>query len=142
VAGLVFTGYPGASRSARQVQASAKLFFDVFRQHDPGNLLLAQAEAETLAQELDVERLQRCLARMAAAPQLSFTRPQRLTPFAFPLMVERLRERVTTEQLNQRVLRLLAEMEAAQQHTSPGPAATAGVPPRRRRSARVRRPSP
>jgi ATP-dependent Lhr-like helicase len=113
VAGLVFTGYPGASRSARQVQASAKLFFDVFRQHDPGNLLLAQAEAETLAQELDVERLQRCLARMAAAPQLSFTRPQRLTPFAFPLMVERLRERVTTEQLNQRVLRLLAVMEAA-----------------------------
>jgi ATP-dependent Lhr-like helicase len=95
------------------VQASAKLFFDVFRQHDPGNLLLAQAEAETLAQELDVERLQRCLARMAAAPQLSFTRPQRLTPFAFPLMVERLRERVTTEQLNQRVLRLLAVMEAA-----------------------------
>ena len=113
VAGLVFTGYPGASRSARQVQASAKLFFDVFRQHDPGNLLLAQAEAETLAQELDVERLQRCLARMAASAQLSFTRPQRLTPFAFPLMVERLRERVTTEQLNQRVLRLLAEMEAA-----------------------------
>jgi ATP-dependent Lhr-like helicase len=50
---------------------------------------------------------------MAAAPQLSFTRPQRLTPFAFPLMVERLRERVTTEQLNQRVLRLLAVMEAA-----------------------------
>jgi ATP-dependent Lhr-like helicase len=79
---------------------------------------------------------------MAASAQLSFTRPQRLTPFAFPLMVERLRERVTTEQLNQRVLRLLAEMEAAQQHTSPGPVATAGVPPRRRRSARVLRPSP
>jgi ATP-dependent Lhr-like helicase len=114
VAGLVFTGYPGASRSARQVQASARLFFDVFRQHDPANLLLAQAAAETLAQELDVERLQRCLARMAAG-QISFTRPPRLTPFAFPLMVERLRERVTTEQLHQRVLRLLAEMEAALQ---------------------------
>jgi ATP-dependent Lhr-like helicase len=113
VAGLVFTGYPGAGHSARQVQASAKLFFDVFKQHDPGNLLLAQAEAETLAQELDVERLQRCLARMAGAAQLSFTRPQRLTPFAFPLMIERLRERVSTEQLHQRVLRLLAEMEAA-----------------------------
>ena len=148
VAGLVFTGYPGASRSARQVQASAKLFFDVFRQHDPGNLLLAQAEAETLAQELDVERLQRCLARMAASAQLSFTRPQRLTPFAFPLMIERLRERVTTEQLNQRVLRLLAEMEAAMQ---PAPAGTAGAvapapggpvgPTRKRRSPRVRHPA-
>ena len=119
VAGLVFTGYPGAGRSARQVQASAKLFFDVFRQHDPGNLLLAQAEAETLAQELDVERLQRCLARMAQAGQICLTRPKRFTPFAFPLMVERLRERVTTEQLNQRVLRLLAQMEAALRPSTP-----------------------
>jgi ATP-dependent Lhr-like helicase len=134
VAGLVFTGYPGAGRSARQVQASAKLFFDVFRRHDPGNLLLAQAEAETLAQELDVERLQRCLARMGTSGSLTFTRPQRLTPFAFPLMVERLRERVTTEQLHQRVLRLLAEMEAALQ---PSPSAAA-KPARRRGSARVR----
>jgi ATP-dependent Lhr-like helicase len=128
VAGLVFTGYPGAGHSARQVQASAKLFFDVFKQHDPGNLLLAQAEAETLAQELDVERLQRCLARMGAAGSLTLTRPQRLTPFAFPLMIERLRERVTTEQLNQRVLRLLAEMEAL--------TPAAAVQPRRQRRPR------
>jgi ATP-dependent Lhr-like helicase len=142
VAGLVFTGYPGASRSARQVQASARLFFDVFRQHDPGNLLLAQAEAETLAQELDVERLQRCLARMAAG-QISITRPPRLTPFAFPLMVERLRERVTTEQLHQRVLRLLAEMEAALQAGSRGPAAAPPPRPARKRGpGRARRPGP
>jgi ATP-dependent Lhr-like helicase len=136
VAGLVFTGYPGADRSARQVQASAGLFFDVFRQHDPGNLLLAQAEAETLAQELDVQRLQRCLARMAAAGQIRLTRPQRLTPFAFPLMVERLRERVTTEQLNQRVLRLLAEIEAALQPAAAGLSTGASGPGSRRRRGR------
>lgn len=132
VAGLVFTGYPGAGRSARQVQASAKLFFDVFRQHDPGNLLLAQAEAETLAQELDVERLQRCLARMAQAGQICLTRPKRFTPFAFPLMVERLRERVTTEQLNQRVLRLLAQMEAALRPSTPADEPPAPAPRRRK----------
>jgi ATP-dependent Lhr-like helicase len=132
VAGLVFTGYPGAGRSARQVHASAKLFFDVFRQHDPGNLLLAQAEAETLAQELDVERLQRCLARMAQAGQICLTRPKRFTPFAFPLMVERLRERVTTEQLNQRVLRLLAQMEAALRPSTPADEPPAPTPRRRK----------
>ena len=132
VAGLVFTGYPGAGRSARQVQASAKLFFDVFRQHDPGNLLLAQAEAETLAQELDVERLQRCLARMGEVGQICLTRPERFTPFAFPLMVERLRERVTTEQLNQRVLRLLAQMEAALRPTIPADVPRSTAPRRRK----------
>jgi len=135
VAGLVFTGYPGAGRSARQVQASAKLFFDVFRQHDPGNLLLAQAEAETLAQELDVERLQRCLARMAQAGQICLTRPQCFTPFAFPLMVERLRERVTTEQLNQRVLRLLAQMEAALRPSTPADEPKPTTPRRRKSRA-------
>ncbi|MDP4300048.1 ligase-associated DNA damage response DEXH box helicase [Leptothrix discophora] len=132
VAGLVFTGYPGAPRSTRQVQASSSLFFDVFRKFDPGNLLLAQAEAETLAQELDVERLQRCLARMAAG-EVVMTRPARITPFGFPLMVERLRERISNEPLNQRVQRLLAELEAAAQG-QPAPADPAAVKsPRRRR---------
>ncbi|MEY8688304.1 MAG: DNA ligase-associated DEXH box helicase, partial [Leptothrix sp. (in: b-proteobacteria)] len=112
VAGLVFTGYPGAPKSTRQVQASSRLFFDVFRQHDPANLLLAQAEAETLAQELDFERMERCLQRLAAG-EVVIRRTERFTPFAFPLVVERLREKVSTEQLSERVRRLVAEMEKA-----------------------------
>jgi ATP-dependent Lhr-like helicase len=132
VAGLVFTGYPGAPCSTRQVQASSSLFFDVFRKFDPGNLLLAQAEAETLAQELDVERLQRCLARMAAG-EVVMTRPTRLTPFGVPLMLERLRERISNEPMNQRVQRLLAELEAAVQGRTPTPALRS---PRRRDTGR------
>ncbi|MFM2058977.1 MAG: hypothetical protein RLY71_3362, partial [Pseudomonadota bacterium] len=108
----VFSGFPGAPRSARQVQASSRLFFDVFRQYDPGNLLLAQAEAETLAQELDFERMQRCLQRLARC-EVVMRRTERFSPFAFPLLVERLRERLSTEQLSERVRRLVAEMEAA-----------------------------
>ncbi|MEY2653051.1 MAG: hypothetical protein RLZZ524_78, partial [Pseudomonadota bacterium] len=130
VAGLVFTGYPGAPRSTRQVQASSSLFFDVFRKFDPGNLLLAQAEAETLAQELDVERLQRCLARLASGERL-ITRPSRPTPFGVPLMLERLRERISNEPLNQRVQRLLDELEAAVQGR-PATSPTAVRSPRRR----------
>jgi ATP-dependent Lhr-like helicase len=112
VAGLVFTGYPGAPKSARQVQASSRLFFDVFRQYDPGNLLLAQAEAETLAQELDFERMERCLQRLSRC-EVVMRRTERFTPFAFPLLVERLREKVSTEQLSERVRRLVEEMERA-----------------------------
>ncbi|MDH5539563.1 MAG: ligase-associated DNA damage response DEXH box helicase, partial [Rhizobacter sp.] len=48
VAGLVFSGYPGAPRSNRQLQASSGLFFEVFRKYDAGNLLLGQAQAEVL----------------------------------------------------------------------------------------------
>jgi ATP-dependent Lhr-like helicase len=112
VAGLVFTGFPGAPRSTRQVQASSRLFFDVFRQHDPANLLLAQAEAETLAQELDFERMQRCLTRLASC-ELVLRRTERVSPFAVPLLVERLRERLSTEQISERVRRLVEQMEKA-----------------------------
>ncbi|RYG41036.1 DNA ligase-associated DEXH box helicase, partial [bacterium] len=38
VAGLVFPGFPGMNKSAKQVQASSGLFFDVFSRYDPDNL--------------------------------------------------------------------------------------------------------
>ena len=116
VAGLVFQGFPGAPKSTRQVQASSSLFYEVFRKHDRGNLLLTQAEAEALEQELEIGRLRATLARMRER-QLVFTRPPRFTPFAFPLMVERLREAVTTEKLSDRVQRLLAELEQAAENS-------------------------
>ena len=39
--------------------------------------------------------------------------PPRPTPFAFPLMVEMFRERLTTEALETRVARMVGELEAA-----------------------------
>jgi Lhr-like helicase len=94
------------------VQASSSLFYEVFRKHDAGNLLLTQAETEALEQELEIGRLRETLERIATW-ELCITRPEHATPFSFPLMVERFREEVTTEKLNQRIERMLAELEAA-----------------------------
>jgi ATP-dependent Lhr-like helicase len=88
------------------------LFFEVFRKYDPGNLLLAQAEREVLAQELELQRLAAALGRMAAQ-RLQWAELRTPSPFALPLMVERLRERLSTEQLKDRLDRLLAEGERA-----------------------------
>ncbi len=112
VAGLVFGGYPGAPKSLRQVQASSSLFFEVFRKYDAGNRLLGQAEAEVLAQELELGRLRATLERLHALPleRVALKTP---SPFALPLMVERLREQLSTEKLKDRLDRLLAEGEAA-----------------------------
>lgn len=112
IAGLIFQSHPGEARSQRQLQASASLYFDVFRQHDPENRLLLQAEAELLSAELDVDSLGRTLARLAAQ-KLDVRALAQPTPLAFPLMVERLRERASTESLAQRLGRMLAELEAA-----------------------------
>ena len=40
IAGLISAGFPGQSQSNRQLQASSELFFDVFTEFDPDNLLL------------------------------------------------------------------------------------------------------
>jgi ATP-dependent helicase Lhr and Lhr-like helicase len=110
VAGLISTGYPGQPKSTRQLQASSALFYEVFRKYDAGNLLLNQAENEVLSQELEISRLGETLKRMRAK-QLVFAPLRHPSPMSLPLMVERFREKLSTEQLSQRLDRILREME-------------------------------
>ena len=112
IAGLVFQGYPGQPKSARQLQASSSLFFEVFRKHDAGNLLLTQAQREVLEQELELGRLRATLDALQQRA-MSFHEVARATPFGFALMVERFREKLTTERLSDRVARMLRELEKA-----------------------------
>ena len=114
IAGLVFQGYPGQPKSARQVQASSSLFFEVFRKHDAGNLLLTQAQREVMEQELELTRLRETLAALHAR-RVAYCDVKRATPFGFALMVERFREKVTTEKLSDRVARMVRELEKAAQ---------------------------
>ncbi|MDB5791034.1 MAG: ligase-associated box helicase [Massilia sp.] len=112
IAGLVFQGYPGQPKSNRQVQASSSLFFEVFRKHDAGNLLLTQAQREVLEQELELTRLRDTLLELHAR-RIAYRGVKRATPFGFALMVERFREKVSTEKLNDRVARMVRELEKA-----------------------------
>jgi ATP-dependent Lhr-like helicase len=121
VSGLVFQGFPGAPRSTRQLQASAGLFYEVFRRHDAANRLLGQAQAEVLERELDLDRLRETLAVLRARRTVLLELP-RPGPFAFPLLVERLREQLSTEKLADRVARMVRELEAAAELSAPAPA--------------------
>ncbi|RZT95284.1 ligase-associated DNA damage response DEXH box helicase [Rivibacter subsaxonicus] len=133
VAGLVFTGFPGAPKSTRQLQASSSLFYEVFRKYDAGNLLLTQADAEVLSQELEIGRLAATLARMQTLRIEHVALPMP-SPMSLPLMVERLREKLTTEKLADRLQRMLQELEAgaARAETSLSRPAAAGAASRRR----------
>ncbi|MES2979654.1 MAG: ligase-associated DNA damage response DEXH box helicase [Pseudomonadota bacterium] len=110
VAGLVFTGYPGAPKSMKQLQASSGLFYEVFRKYDRDNQLLTQADQEVLSQELDMARMTAALQSIAARTLDSVTLAHP-SPLCVPLMVERFREKMTTEQLASRLDRILADME-------------------------------
>jgi ATP-dependent Lhr-like helicase len=110
VSGLVFSGYPGAPKSMRQLQASSGLFYEVFRKYDAGNLLLTQAQAEVLSQELDIERLAATLRRLAQR-RLEYVELKAPSPFSLPLMVERLREKLSNERLADRLERNVRDAE-------------------------------
>lgn len=112
ISGLVFNGYPGQQRTTRQLQASTGLLYDVFDNYDQQNLLLLQAKREVLEQQLELTRLRKTLQRMQAS-QLHVTHPPRLTPFAFPLFVDRLRQRLSSEQLQDRIARMTVQLEKA-----------------------------
>ena len=112
VAGLLVTG-PGNRSSARQLQASSGLLFDVLARWDPENLLLAQARREALEAELDLAEMQRALERLTAMARdhrVEVETP-RLSPLAFPLWAERLHARVSTERWIDRVTRMAASLE-------------------------------
>jgi ATP-dependent Lhr-like helicase len=112
VAGLIVVGTPSERRSARQLQASSNLFYDVFEQYDPENLLLHQARREVLERQLEQSRLRNALERISAG-RMMFVEVARPTPFAFPLLVDRLRESLSTEKVEDRVRRMQMQLEKA-----------------------------
>ena len=113
VAGLVNNGYPGKGKSGGQLQISAALLFDVFSRHEPGNRLLVQARQEVLNQQLEVERIADALERLRAA-KVVLKRTPRPGPLAFPLLAERLNNRMSNESVLERLARLRAEAERAE----------------------------
>jgi ATP-dependent Lhr-like helicase len=88
------------------------LFFDVFQRHDPGNLLVAQAHREVLERQLESSRLGRTLERLSRAAVV-LTSPRRTPPLAFPLLVDRARDRVSSELLADRIRRMQLALERA-----------------------------
>ena len=112
VAGLVFPGLPRSGKSARQLQASSSLFFDVLKRYDPGNLLLDQATREVLERQLESTRLGQTLARLADS-RVTVTAPKRTTPLGFPLVVDRNRDKVSSESLSDRIRRMQLSLEKA-----------------------------
>ena len=112
VAGLVFPGFPHSGKSARQLQASSGLFFDVFRKYDSGNMLLSQAHREVLERQLERTRLGHTLERLSKS-RVVITNPPRTPPLAFPLLVDRTRERVSSEKLADRIRRMQRTLERA-----------------------------
>jgi ATP-dependent Lhr-like helicase len=112
IAGLVFQGFPGKFKSNRHLQASSQLFFGVFTDYEPDNLLLRQAYQEVFDFQIEEARLRQALERVQAG-RIVFRICDRLTPFCFPIKVDSLREQLSSEKLEDRVRKMQAQLERA-----------------------------
>ncbi|MBX2917254.1 MAG: ligase-associated DNA damage response DEXH box helicase [Cyclobacteriaceae bacterium] len=110
ISGLIFKGLPGQKIKERHLQSSSQLFFNVFHEYETHNLLLQQAFEEVMDFQLEEARLRKALDRIAHQ-KIIITEPEKPTPFAFPIMVDRTREKLTSERLEDRIRKMRIEFE-------------------------------
>ena len=119
VAGLVLPGYPGQAKTARSLQVSAGLLYDVFSRYDPDNMLLRQARREILERQFEYGRLHEALSAMQRR-RVVRVETKRLTPMAFPLWAGMLSSQLTTETFTDRLAKMLRDLETAARATVAG----------------------
>ena len=77
-------------------------------EYDPDNILLRQAFQEVMDDQMEESRLREMLKRIERS-KITITRPDRLTPFSFPVKVDSMRESMSSEKLEDRVRKMIAE---------------------------------
>ena len=107
ISGLVFTGYPNKGIKMKHLQSNSQLLFDVFRDYEPDNLLFQQAFTETFEHQLEEGRLRMALERIAIQ-EIVWKACKEPTPFSFPIITDRLREKLSSEKLADRIKRMTA----------------------------------
>ncbi len=108
ISGMVFTGYPNKGIKMKHLQSNSQLLFEVFRDYEPENLLFQQAFTETFQHQLEEGRLRLSMERIATQ-EIIWKKCEKATPFAFPLITDRLsRERLSSEKWEDRVKRMAA----------------------------------
>ncbi len=107
ISGLVFTGFPGKIVKTKHLQSSSQLIFEVFRDYEPENLLFQQAYRETFEHQLEEGRLIQALERIALQ-QIVWKACNKPTPFSFPIITDRLREKLSSETLAERIKKMTA----------------------------------
>ena len=111
IAGMVFSGMPGRSHTNKHLQSSAQLIYDMLATYEPDNLLLKQAHDEVLDFTVGSSRLINTLQRIQNQ-KIILKFPPRPTPMSFPILVDRLREKMSSETLEDRVERLTKQLES------------------------------
>ena len=110
IAGLIFQGYPGKNIKSKHLQASAGILYKVFEEYDSENLLIRQAMEEVMTLQMEQFRLLEAI-RNINKQKIDLRYTEKPSPFSFPILVDSLREKLTSEQLADRVAKMQLQLE-------------------------------
>ena len=106
ISGLVNQNNPTKTKSSSQLQISSSLFYDVFTRYEEDHLLIKQAHEEVKEYQLENKRITNSLERLSNL-EIILNETKTPSPFAFPLLVERLKNTLSNESIEKRVEKLI-----------------------------------
>ncbi|MGB2513321.1 MAG: ligase-associated DNA damage response DEXH box helicase [Flavobacteriaceae bacterium] len=110
IAGLVFQGYPNKPKKAKHLQSGSQLFFEVFKEYEPDNLLYQQAVQETFDHGIEHGRMQLVFEELEQK-KIIWKNCNHPTPFSFPLITDRIRSKLSSETVEDRIKKMYLQLE-------------------------------
>ena len=112
ISGLVFQGYPNKPVKSKHLQSGSQLFFEVFKDYEPDNLLYQQAVEETFDHGMERGRMQLVFEELEQKT-IVWKNCSQPTPFSFPLITDRIRSKLSSETVEDRIKKMYLKLEKA-----------------------------
>jgi len=111
ISGLVSPQISKTKGSIKHLYSSTSVLFDVLQKFESDNLLLHQAFDEVLELQLERKKLSQLCNELLKQPVI-FRSPSQLTPFAFPLYVEKFRDQLSSEDFKTKIAALKVKLNS------------------------------
>jgi len=110
ISGLVFQGFPNKPIKTKHLQSGSQLFYDVFKDYEPDNLLYNQSLEETFDHGMERGRLLEVFESIQKQTIVwkECTQP---TPFSFPLITDRIRSKLSSERVEDRIKKMYLQLD-------------------------------
>ena len=112
ISGLVFQGFPNKPIKSKHLQSGSQLFFEVFKDYEPDNLLYQQAIEETFDHGMERGRMQLVFEALELKT-IVWKNCSQPTPFSFPLITDRMRSKLSSESVEDRIKKMYLQLEKA-----------------------------
>ena len=110
ISGLVFQGFPNKPIKTKHLQSGSQLFYDVFKDYEPKNLLYQQALEETFDHGMEHGRMNRVFEKISIQ-KIEWKQCSQPTPFSFPLITDRIRSKLSSESVEDRIKKMYLQLE-------------------------------